>query len=909
MPSAILTPPTRKNARDEAAYLRRKEELRTPVGFARGVLGHSIWAKQAEIMEDVASTRRVAVKSCNASGKTFITADIALWWITTFSDGIAVTTAPTWTQVSELLWGEIRNTVAAPKTKVKYGDISETKIRINEKNYAIGLSTNQSARFSGFHSGRVLILMDEAEGILPNIWEAINGLRAGGEVRQLAIGNPLIVGGDYYDIFTTHRAGWKTHTISAFDTPNFFSIYLDIPDENGNMVRHGRANAYLDLMTLSEEQLDCNTRPYLCTRRWVKEMHEEWGPLHPYFQSRVLGEFPTQGDDALIPLSWLEKMKLKEAACRPEDRVRAGLDVAGPGEAETVLTVMKGDRLVLLKCWPQADPRGEIVAALMPYKEELESLNVDSIGVGWGIYLHLSDIFDVKGPDGGVTKKIVNAVNVGSPARDDKKFANAKAEYFWNLRLRCQAGELLGLTDEKAIGQLAVIKYRHNSRGKIEIESKGELVKRGVKALAIDTPIPTPDGWAMMGDLEVGDVVFDEEGRPTEVIATTPAMEGLPCYAVRFSDGNEIVAEEGHLWKTRRYSSGLTNAEAQQLRRGLPLHQKTAQRNELRTTWEIGQTLISQQGKTRRKNWWNHQVPLAGALYLPTRKLPLSPYVLGYWLGNGDSDSPRLCCNVTDTEEIAQLMEAEGIPVSCKEPRNGAQRIKLGNNAQYGQYRADSCRAKLSALGVLNQKHIPLEYMRASISQRTALLCGLLDSDGTIDESRGRIEISSSYPSLAEGIEELILSLGIKPSRTMGVPERGQPYTHFQFIAYDSQPVFQLKRKRERQPSPPKGRSISARRSIVACELVESVPVRCITVAAKSGMFLAGKGMIPTHNSPDRAESLMLCDARPKKSFSGFALDLGGGEAGGGDESGWTNSFRSTGMSSTRQWGKGGSED
>ena len=88
---------------------------------------------------------------------------------------------------------------------------------------------------------------------------------------------------------------------------------------------------------------------------------------------------------------------------------------------------------------------------MMPYKEELESLNVDSIGVGWGIYLHLSDIFDVKGPDGGVTKKIVNAVNVGSPARDDKKFANAKAEYFWNLRLRVQAGDGLYEHFEQAI--------------------------------------------------------------------------------------------------------------------------------------------------------------------------------------------------------------------------------------------------------------------------------------------------------------------------------------------------------------------------------------------------------------------------------------------------------------------------
>jgi len=476
--SLLVTPKGRTAARTEKANQRRVDKLKTPVGFVKGALGHSIWFKQREIMEDVATQRRVAVKSCNASGKTFLSADLTLWWVTTFFDGIVVTTAHTWTQVSSLLWGEIRNTVANPGTKIKYGDINETEIRLGPKNYAIGLSTNQSARFSGFHAGHVLIVMDEAEGILPQVWEAINGLRAGGTVTQLAIGNPLIVGGEYHDIFTSRRAGWKLHTICAFDTPNLRYASLEYQDEHGETATLGSGKSILEM---TEEELDHNVRPYLCTRRWVKEMFEEWGPNHPYFQSRVLGEFPTQGDDSLLPLSWLEKLKIQEAKHSPTDVVRAGLDVAGPGEAETFLWVMKGDHLVLGKGWTQADPRGEVVRALMPYKEELTSLNVDSIGIGWGMYQHLSDIFNPKLAGGGV-KKIVNAVNVGLPARDDKKFANAKAEYFWNLRLRVQAGELLGLTDEKTIGQLSVIKYRHNSRGKIEIESKDELRKRGVKS-------------------------------------------------------------------------------------------------------------------------------------------------------------------------------------------------------------------------------------------------------------------------------------------------------------------------------------------------------------------------------------------------------------------------------------------
>ncbi len=443
---------------------RRKELLRSPVGFAKGALGHSIWGKQAEIMTDIATERRVAVKSCHASGKTFGCADIALWWVTTSDDAIAVTTAPTWVQVDQLLWGEIRNTVGHPNTKIKYPRVNTTELKIGEKNYAIGLSTNQANRFQGFHSGRVLIIVDEAPGVRGEIFEAINGLRAGGDVRELLIGNPVIVGGEFHEAFTTKRDLWKTHTISAFDTPNLRNVYLEYPDPDDEagqrMIRHGRGK---NLLELTEEELDRNVRPYLCTRRWVKEMFAEWGPTHPYFQSRVLGDFPSQGDDALIPLSWLEKAKLREAKTDPKDEVRAGL------------SVMQGDRVMLLKAWPQADPRGEIVAALMPWKEELASLNVDSIGVGWGIYLHLKDVFGAK----------VHAVNVGdapTSVQAKKKFANAKAEFYWSLRLRVQAGELLGLTDEKAIGQLSVIKYRHNERGKIEIESKQELTRRGVKS-------------------------------------------------------------------------------------------------------------------------------------------------------------------------------------------------------------------------------------------------------------------------------------------------------------------------------------------------------------------------------------------------------------------------------------------
>ena len=173
----------------------------------------------------------------------------------------------------------------------------------------------------------MLIILDEAPGILPQIYEAIEGIRAGGDVRVLALGNPIISSGPFYDAFSGNREGWNQITISAFDTPNLEGVTLD------------------QLLKMSEEELDANPRPYLTTRRWVKEKFSEWGPFHPLWESRVLGNFPLQSEDSLLSLTWLEQAKLRTEG---DGEVWAGVDVAGPGESETVLCVRRGPRIVLL---------------------------------------------------------------------------------------------------------------------------------------------------------------------------------------------------------------------------------------------------------------------------------------------------------------------------------------------------------------------------------------------------------------------------------------------------------------------------------------------------------------------------------------------------------------------------------
>jgi hypothetical protein len=424
------------------------ELIDDPTRFAEVFLGDAVWSKQREILQSVAQHSRTAVKACHASGKTFTAAEAVLWWITCQKDAIAVTTAPTWTQVERLLWGEIRHAVS--RSKIKYPKPGISSLELGPGRYAIGLSTNEGVRFQGFH-GNILIVLDEAPGVLPGIYEAIEGIRAGGDVRVLALGNPTIASGPFYDAFTSNREGWNLITISAFDTPNLAGLTVE------------------SLLQLSEEQLDQNVCPYLTTRRWVKEKYSEWGPGHPLWEARVLGAFPTQSEDALLSLAWLEAAKYRDGG--DEGDLHAGVDVAGPGEAETVLCVRRGSRIVLTKAWAGKDARGDVLAALMPFKGRLKTVNVDTVGIGFYMAMHLKDA--------GLPQR---EVNVGEGARHSEKYANLKAELYWGLRARAQAGDLAGLTDERTIAQLAGIRYSHNSRGQIVIESKSDAAKRGVKS-------------------------------------------------------------------------------------------------------------------------------------------------------------------------------------------------------------------------------------------------------------------------------------------------------------------------------------------------------------------------------------------------------------------------------------------
>jgi replicative DNA helicase len=328
------------------------------------------------------------------------------------------------------------------------------------------------------------------------------------------------------------------------------------------------------------------------------------------------------------------------------------------------------------------------------------------------------------------------------------------------------------------------------------------------KALALDTPIPTPNGWTTMGELRVGDQVYDEQGAPTNVTYTSPVYVDHQCFRVTFDDGTELVADAEHQWLTcdddawqRALAAdvdvvGLRPADVDVV----GLRPDMA----IRTTAEIAATVSS--GATGGPN---HRIPLCGPGDRPEVDLPADPYRLGANLGMG-----------------------------CQSPAAGA---------------------------------IPEAYLRASFKQRLALLQGLMDTSGMpLGAGPATVELSLADRALLEQARDIVLSLGYK-AQPISHPD-GAPTASLTFTPLD--PVFRLRSKAEAQRFPPADCS-SRWRLIVAVEPVPSVPVQCITVDSPEHLYLAGREMVPTHNTAfalGMAANAAMAENKPVLFFS---LEMG----------------------------------
>ena len=332
------------------------------------------------------------------------------------------------------------------------------------------------------------------------------------------------------------------------------------------------------------------------------------------------------------------------------------------------------------------------------------------------------------------------------------------------------------------------------------------------EALALDTPIPTPDGWTRFGDLVIGDEIFARDGSVTTVAVVTPVWEERPCYALIAANATPIVADARHKWVATSRAERRDNFAGEAA---------------LKTTQDMAANLT----KYGPGNW-NFELPMHGALDLPDAELPIPPYTLGAWLGDGASRAGTLTCHHADAETISHI-RADGFEV----------RMVAGNYA----WSILKLAPRLKAAGLRKNKHVPAEYLRASRAQRHALLCGLMDTDGYVSD-RGQISFDNTDLALVVATRELMLTLGYKPGAIQSKPDKRGFKVMYRVTltcSPENEPPFRLRRKFNRcKPGKrPNGRLV---RSI---DRVPSVPVRCIQVDHPSGTFLAGEDFVVTHNS------------------------------------------------------------
>lgn len=330
------------------------------------------------------------------------------------------------------------------------------------------------------------------------------------------------------------------------------------------------------------------------------------------------------------------------------------------------------------------------------------------------------------------------------------------------------------------------------------------------KALEDSTPVLTTEGWKRHGDLNPGMYVYGRDGKPKRILAVTGSTE-QDLFDVTFPEGRVLRASSGHLWSGRRrmHPKGDTS--------------RWEDREMTLTTAEIAKIAKTKANVMRPFTVWGH-----APVELQKADLPIDPYILGFWLGDGRSRDGIIAKGAVDRDHLLTL----GHEVKSRE---GMCAVLV-----------DGLTRDLRLAGLKDNKHIPEVYLHASADQRLELLQGLMDSDGYCSPKTGAIEFSNTNKAVIDGVLALLHLEGVTPKVTTAIGHYGdvqcKQYWRIQFRA--TRPMFRLPRKAANQ-------RLSTERKDHRLSVIDVVPAgrgmaQCITV--EGGEYLAGLELTLTHN-------------------------------------------------------------
>lgn len=438
-------------------------EYRTnPVLFSREVLLFEPDNWQVKVLQDLATSNKVSVRSGQGVGKTGLEAVSLLWFLSCFPYARVVATAPTRQQLNDVLWAEISKWQS--KSPLLNVILKWTKTRIcvlghEERWFAVARTATKPENMQGFHEDNMLFIVDEASGVADLIMEAILGTLSGSNNKLLMCGNPTKTTGTFHDSFYADRSLYKCHKVSSLDSQ-----------------RTDKDN--------------------------INSLIRKFGKDSNVVRVRVFGDFPLQEDDVFIPLSLVEESinlgrDYKES--KTPTLIHIGCDVARFGNDKTIIgykidakvefyskkrgqdTMKTADKIIEL---------GQMLRKRYNWQGKIP-IKIDDGGVGGGVVDRLNQIrrnypdrfswLDILPVKFGVT------ISRNKYYHDTTSYMTSIVK---NMLMSCDdAGkqkpvELILPKDEDLVGQLSSRKYRLTEASKIQVESKEYMKKRG---------LPSPD--------------------------------------------------------------------------------------------------------------------------------------------------------------------------------------------------------------------------------------------------------------------------------------------------------------------------------------------------------------------------------------------------------------------------------